>query len=63
MKLRIPQYMAIITKDEAENLPRCLESVAFADQIVVMDSGSSDGTANIAAACGCDVFVEEWRGF
>ncbi len=63
MNNRVPLSVAIITKDEAENLPRCLGSVAFADQIMVVDSGSSDDTVNIAAACGCDVFVEEWRGF
>jgi len=35
--------VAIITRDEEENLPSCLKSVAFAEQIVVVDSGSADG--------------------
>ncbi|MDQ5984341.1 MAG: hypothetical protein CSYNP_00034 [Syntrophus sp. SKADARSKE-3] len=59
---KIPISVAIITKDEAHNLPRCLSSVAFADQIVVVDSGSTDGTLEIAQAFGCDVFREPWRG-
>lgn len=63
MNNRIPLSVAVITKNEAENLAGCLQSVAFADQIVVVDSGSSDDTVNIAAACGCDVFNEAWRGF
>jgi glycosyltransferase involved in cell wall biosynthesis len=59
----IPLSVAIITRDEAENLPGCLQSVAFADQIVVVDSGSRDETVPIAAAAGCDVFSEAWCGF
>ncbi len=59
----IPLSVAIITKDEADKLSACLETVAFARQIVIVDSGSTDGTVKIAADKGCDVFVEEWRGF
>ncbi|MBN2687698.1 MAG: glycosyltransferase family 2 protein [Deltaproteobacteria bacterium] len=59
----IPLSVAIITMNEADNLPHCLESVAFADQIVVVDSGSTDDTRDIATGFGCHVFVEEWRGF
>ena len=55
--------IAIITKNEAENLHDCLNSVRFADQIVVVDSGSNDDTVKIAHDFGCDVFVEKWRGF
>jgi glycosyltransferase involved in cell wall biosynthesis len=55
--------VAVITLNEAENLPDCLASVAFARQIVVVDSGSSDETARIAADSGCDFFTEVWRGF
>ena len=56
-------FLAIITKDEADNLPACLGSVAFANQIVVVDSGSTDTTQDIATSFGCDVFFEPWRGF
>ena len=55
--------IAIITKNEAENLPDCLYSIRFADQIVVVDSGSTDDTVKIARNSGCDVFIEKWRGF
>lgn len=54
--------VAVITQNEAENLPDCLKSVAFAEQIVVVDSGSSDNTVEIARSFGCEVFLEPWRG-
>jgi glycosyltransferase involved in cell wall biosynthesis len=54
--------VAVITQNEAENLPACLESVAFAEQIVVVDSGSTDPTIDIARSFGCEVFLEPWRG-
>lgn len=62
MQNKIPLSVAIITLNEAENLPDCLESVRFADQVVVVDSGSVDATFQIASEFGCDVFVEPWRG-
>jgi glycosyltransferase involved in cell wall biosynthesis len=63
MAEKIPLSVAIITKDEEANLPGCLKSVAFARQIVVVDSGSADGTLEIARDFGCDVFTEPWKGF
>jgi len=63
MAEKISLSVAIITKDEEANLPGCLQSVAFARQIVVVDSGSTDGTLAIARDFGCDVFVEPWKGF
>ena len=57
-----PLSVAIITRDEEANLPACLQSVAFAAQIVVVDSGSRDATLRIAREFGCDVFEEPWRG-
>jgi glycosyltransferase involved in cell wall biosynthesis len=55
--------VAIITKNEEGNLPACLESVAFASDIVVVDSGSTDRTVEIAKMAGCRIYVEEWKGF
>ncbi|MBN1545048.1 MAG: glycosyltransferase family 2 protein [Syntrophaceae bacterium] len=60
---KIPLSVAIITKNEEENLPDCLRSAAFARQIVVVDSGSTDETVKIAADFGCDVYREGWHGF
>jgi glycosyltransferase involved in cell wall biosynthesis len=60
---RIPLSVALIAKNEASNLPACLASVAFARQIVVVDSGSDDATCRIAAEGGCEVYCEPWRGF
>ncbi|HVO66404.1 MAG TPA: glycosyltransferase family 2 protein [Syntrophales bacterium] len=63
MENKIPLSVAIITKNEAESLPDCLRSVSFAEQIVVVDSGSTDETVRIASDFGCEVFSEPWRGF
>lgn len=53
----------LITKNEAENIHACLESVAWADEIVVVDSGSTDDTVAIAKALGAQVHVHDWPGF
>lgn len=55
--------VAIITKNEEMNLPRTLESVRWANEIVVVDSGSIDRTVEIASTFGARVIREEWRGF
>ncbi|MDZ4165817.1 MAG: glycosyltransferase family 2 protein [Smithellaceae bacterium] len=58
-----PLSVAIITKNEAEKLPACLASVSFAEQVVVVDSGSTDATLEIARNFGCDTYEESWHGF
>src|SRR5580704_5476845 len=55
--------VAIITLNEADNLPRTLASVRFADEIVIVDSGSTDATVEIATRAGAKVFTEPWKGF
>ena len=55
--------VVLITQNAAVQLPDCLASVAFADEVVVVDSGSSDGTAEVAARYGARVVMKEWLGF
>lgn len=55
--------VTIITKNEAANIRACIESVAWADEIIVVDSGSADGTVEICRELGAQVFVHDWPGF
>ena len=55
--------VAIITRNEAANLPRTLASVRWAGELVVVDSGSTDATLEIARDAGVRVFEESWKGF
>ena len=53
----------VITKNEADRIGRCLESVAWADEIIVLDSGSTDQTVSIARQYTPHVVVTDWPGF
>ncbi len=53
----------MIVKNEANNLPRCLASLQWADEIVVVDTGSTDNTIEIAKSHQCRVETIEWMGF
>ena len=54
----------IITKNESQHIAGCIDSVAFADEIIVLDSGSTDGTREIAQAKGAKVTLSsDWPGF
>lgn len=53
----------IITKNEAANIRACLETVAWADEIIVVDSGSNDATVEICRELGAQVHVHDWPGF
>jgi glycosyltransferase involved in cell wall biosynthesis len=53
----------IITLNEADNIRAACESVAWADEILVVDSESTDNTREIAADCGARVIINPWPGF
>lgn len=54
---------AIITFNEESNIKAACESVAWADEVVVVDSNSTDRTREFAAACGARVITNSWPGF
>ena len=51
------------TKNEIENIKECLESVTFADEVIVLDSGSRDGTVELAKKLGAHVIETDWPGY
>lgn len=53
----------VITKNEAQHIGRCLASLAWADEIIVLDSGSDDDTVAICRQFTEKVFVTDWPGF
>lgn len=55
--------VTVITRDEARHIDACLASVAWADERLVVDSGSTDGTADLARARGARVIVRDWPGY
>jgi glycosyltransferase involved in cell wall biosynthesis len=61
--MKLPISVVIITLNEAQNIERCLRSVPWADELLVLDSGSQDKTTEIAKKLGATVFSEPWRGF
>ena len=60
---KVPVSVTIIALDAASQIEACLASVAFADEIVVVDSGSTDGTIEIARRHGARVETRQWLGF
>lgn len=60
---RPPLSIAIITLNAASQLAATLDSVRFAEDIVVVDSGSTDGTQALAESYGARVIQQDWLGF
>lgn len=58
-----PVSVTIITRDEAANIEACLASVAWADEVLVVDCGSTDRTVDLAKAKGVRVVVKDWPGY
>jgi glycosyltransferase involved in cell wall biosynthesis len=59
----VPVSVAILTCNEEPNIRRCLSSVAWADQVIVIDSGSADDTMAIAKSLGAELVEQPWLGF
>ena len=59
MKLTV----TVITYNESEHIAAALDSVSWADEVIVVDSGSTDGTADIARAKATRVIVRDWPGY
>src|SRR5207244_4089472 len=59
---RVPVSVLVPIRNEAENLPRCLSSVQWADEIFVVDSKSTDGSIEIAQRHGAKVVQFEFNG-
>ncbi len=55
--------VTVITLDEAEHVGAAIDSAAWADEIVVVDCGSTDGTADIARAKSVNVLCRDWSGY
>lgn len=60
---RLPLSAVLVTRNAASQLPTCLASLAFCEDIVVIDSGSSDETIAVAERQGARVIHQDWLGF
>lgn len=61
-EFKVPLSVLIPVKNDAANLHECLASVAFADEVVVVDSASSDGTSDVAMGYGARLVQFQWDG-
>jgi len=60
---QLPISLVVITRNEADVIGRCLDSVPFAAEKIVVDSGSTDGTQRVAGQHGARVVHQDWLGF
>jgi glycosyltransferase involved in cell wall biosynthesis len=64
MLKKLPLSVALISRNEEKNLERTLLAIfGIASQIVIVDSGSTDTTLEIAKKYNCDIFEQEWLGY
>ncbi|MGE3345352.1 MAG: glycosyltransferase family 2 protein [Vicinamibacterales bacterium] len=59
----MPLTATVITLNEARHIQDCLASLAFADEVIVVDSGSTDGTPELARTAGARVIERGWPGY
>lgn len=60
---KLPISLVIITLNEEKHIARCVRSVPFASEIIIVDSFSTDKTVEIATSLGARVIQEKWRGY
>ena len=63
MRPNVSLAVVIVARNEAARIADCVASASFADEVLVLDSGSSDRTAQIAEAAGARVAVTDWPGY
>jgi glycosyltransferase involved in cell wall biosynthesis len=63
MKAQLPISLVVITYNEAQNIERCLRAADFCAELLVIDSGSTDRTVEIARECGAQVITRAWTGY
>jgi glycosyltransferase involved in cell wall biosynthesis len=59
----VPVSIVVLTLNEEINITRCLGSVAWAEQVVVVDSGSTDATVKLAKSFGAEIVEQPWLGY
>lgn len=60
---KLPVSLVIISLNEEDNIERCISSCPWASEVILLDSGSTDRTTEIAKKNGAEVFVEKFRGY
>lgn len=60
---KLPLSLCVVTLNEETNIERCIRSVPFASDVVILDSGSKDQTKALAQGLGARIFEEPWKGF
>lgn len=60
---RLPLTATVITQNEEQNIARCLSSLSFCDEIIVVDSGSTDRTLEIAKRFTSQIHIRPWTGY
>ena len=63
LKMKEKMSVVIVTKDEESNISECIKSVSWADEIIVVDSGSKDRTCDVSRELGADVIERKWIGY
>lgn len=62
-KTKLPISLVIISLNEEERIGACIDSAPFVDEVILVDSGSTDKTCEIAQSRGAKVVFEKWRGY